>query len=1150
MDTISFKEKQKMFQKKAEKDTLKLKEENINNNTSNTIDRTKIKKIINNNEGNDSIKSNLILKLANDLENKQKIKKEKSLDKINSNDIKNDNKNEIKENVENKHRGSKDNIYKIKIQVEELLNKKEKIKNNDKKIKKNREESNSENNLEQIDNNIKNIEKSNIKKKQSIDINENKYIERYSNRLFNNNENIINKENIEDDNDNFSNKIDSNNEIIEIKKEKKDNSNILKNRENNIIHNNKKNLIKQKNLSDLDVDDFQDFKEEYYSDRKYDKTNIDKGKLFFKYRYLKNKYNQINETIQQLTTQNYKNKDNEKEKSINILNNKDNNDDNNNNIIIQKKYSNINQINNKFTLSNNVYLSYFIKNPSSQCLNIIDKDSELRHYHSIFLKKVENSILYFNLKNYEESYLYLYMNGIIKNLEEFGEFLLVGNGFDKFIIGEFLSKKEIPNDKKEVLKGFINAIKMNYEEISFLECFRFFMKRFYLPKDSNLILEIMNNFCLTYFESNKHNKEFVNIFKSYNNIYLLISTLLAVNTMFTRKDIKNINIIKKEEFISMNKDINSAFLMDLYEKLKRNPLIIEGENYNENVYRRMSTLIKENVSKNSRFNLSINNENDSLDENDTLNELIIIENDYKEKHKDSFNLTKNLYNFNEQDKEILIKITKFHKFVGNDLKHEREFLVYDNYTKLIWGKNVEVNKDKGNLHTLNINEINDVFNGVEHSDVIKKYLENYPKEIKEKNHFITIITNKREINLKSNSLQTALLWYKALKSLVLKVKNENIMKNSENYNKINTKFKLKLQELWKEFILPKWNIYGNYILKKLKKKKNPKKYLSNKKTIKDIIDEIAEDKILEFNDFFRFYRIGLPQFCRGTIWSILIGNPCNITETLYENYLNKIEKVDFKAFDIRYHEEEKNIFNCDFNINQMIIDVIKEKDNFKNVLIKLKIEQEQMMIKSYNILRVFYLIRNDLIYKKSILPIIYSFLIVKGEEYDSFCDIYNLICNSDIIKFYTDDKAFIKKSLDFFNSLVEKNLPKIYNHFKNLEISHDLFFIPWITELFSESFDFKLFLRIIDLYLIDGEYILYQAGLTILAIQEDDLLDLTINEILNLVKRLPDKYDINIFLKKMRSYDMIISEYSKLKNEDELGAQKLQLFQAIFNDDN
>ena len=1095
MDNKSFKEKQKLFQKKAETTSEK----------SNVIDR------------NESIKSGLILKLANDLENKQKSIRDKSSDKFNRSKTNrdNNNKNEIKENIEllNNQRYSKDNISKIKIEVEELLNKKEKEKN--------------KNNEKEINDNVQN----NIVKNKSFDINENKSI--------NNNENIEEEE----DNSNFSNRIGSDFQIIEMKKEKRD-TNISKSIKLNIDNNiaNNKYTFQKKNLSDLEVDDFKDFKEEYYIDRKYDKTNVDQGKLFFKYRYLKDKYNQINETIQKLTSQNYK-KDNKRQNSFNILNDNDN------------ANSNSNQANNKFTLSNNYHLSFFIKNPSSQCLNSIDKDSELRHYHSIFLKKTENSILYFNLKNYEESYLYLFMNGIIKNVEEFGEFLLVGNGFDKLIIGEFLAKKEIPNDKKEVLKGFIKAIKMNYEEISFLECFRFFLKRFYLPKDANLILEIMNTFCLTYFKNNKHNKEFVNIFKSSDNIYLLISTLLAINTMFTRKDIKKINIIKKEEFISMNKEIQKEFLIDLYDNLKKKPLVIEGENYNENVYKRMSALIKENMPKNSKINLIINNVNDSNDENenDSLNDLFMIENENKEKFKGSFNLTKNLYNFNDQDKEILIKIQKFYKFVGNDLKHEREFLVSENYTKLIWGKNIEANKekDKGNLHVLMINEISDVFNGVEHSLIIKKYLENYPKEIKEKNHYITIITNnKKEINLKSDSLKTALLWYKALKSLVIKVKNENIIKNSENNNEKNTKFKLKLQELWKEFILPKWNIYGNYILKKLQKRKYPKKYLSNNKTMKEIIDEIANDKILEFDDFFRFYRLGLPQFCRSTIWSILIGNPCCITEKLYENYLNKIEKIDFKLFDNKYHEEGNIIFNKEYNINQMITDVIKEKDNFKNELIKLKIDQEQIMIKSYNILRVFYLIRNDLIYKKSILPIIYSFLIVKGEEYDTFCDIYNLICNSDIIKFYTDDEAFIKKSLDFFNNLVEKNLPQIYNHFKNLEISHDLFFIPWMTEIFSNSLDFKLFLRIIDSYLIDGEYILYQTGLTILSIQEDDLLDLTINEILNLVKKLPDNYGVNDFLKKMKSYDMVISEYTKWKNEYELGTQKLQLFQAIFNDDN
>ena len=37
--------------------------------------------------------------------------------------------------------------------------------------------------------------------------------------------------------------------------------------------------------------------------------------------------------------------------------------------------------------------------------------------------------------------------------------------------------------------------------------------------------------------------------------------------MFTGKDIKNMNIIKKEEFKKMNKDINSNYLDDLYEEL-------------------------------------------------------------------------------------------------------------------------------------------------------------------------------------------------------------------------------------------------------------------------------------------------------------------------------------------------------------------------------------------------------------------------------------------------------------------------------------------------------------------------------------------------------------------------------------------------------
>ena len=940
-------------------------------------------------------------------------------------------------------------------------------------------------------------------------------------------------------------------------------------------------MNKNKTLEDLEIDNFKDFNEEDYLERKYDKSTIDKGKIFFKYRYLKNKYTQINETIKRLSTVNPKDikniSNNKRLSTVNTtgLTFSANNINNLNNL---KKRNSINPNDSKFKLSNNIHLSFFIQNPSAQCKNSIDKDSELRHYHSQFLQLTEKSILCFNLKKYDESYLYLYSNNIIKNLEEFGEFLLVVNGFDKSIIGDFLSNTNSPNDKREVLNGFVNAIKMNYEEIGFIECFRFFMKRLYLPKDANLILEIMNSFSENYFENNKNNENFINIYKNVSNIYLLISTLLALNTMFTRKDIKNKNMIKKDEFLSMNKDIQETELIKIYDQLEKKPFSIDNENYNENIYKRMSTLVKEKISsslskndlliKSKTLNMNMNNIKLGLDEE---NNYVINEEDSDEEYDEnniintdskgsvprpitraSFSLTKNLYSFTKQDQEILSKVQKFYKFVGNDLLHQREFLIYDNFTKLLWGKNVDENKVKGNLHFINITEIIDVFNGIEHSEIIKKYIKANPKELKEKNNYITIISTKRQINLKSDSLQTALLWYKALKSLVLKIKNQSLKRNSKSINEINTQFKLQIEELWKDFILPKWNIYGNYILTKLGKKNDEmqdKKILNNTKNIDTIIKDIGNDKNLEYSDFFLFYYLGLPSFCRGTIWRLLIGNPCGLTETLYESFSQQVEEENFNTFDVKYHEDINTIFNIEFNINQMITDIIKTKDLFLSELVKFKIDQEQIMKESYKILRVFFLMRNDIVYKKSIVSLIFVFLMVEENEYNVFCNVYNLICNSYILKFYIGDEDFIKKNTDFFSSLVKKYLPKIHEHFTNLEISHELYFIPWVTEIFSSSLSYKLLLRVLDLYLINGEYVIFQIGLCILSVQEDDLLDLTISEIFKLLKKLSSSYKEDYFLEKMKSYFSIKEDYNKWKNENDLGIQKLQLFQAIFNDD-
>ena len=140
-----------------------------------------------------------------------------------------------------------------------------------------------------------------------------------------------------------------------------------------------------------------------------------------------------------------------------------------------------------------------------------------------------------------------------KDVINFSELFL--SGFDKFLVGEFLAKQKFPNDQKEVLNTFIESINMKQNETKFIDCLRFLFSRLILPKDANLILEIMDKFSINFFDTNKKDLDFVDIFKSSDSVYLLVSTILALNTMFTRKDIKIKNVIKKEEFIKMKKII-------------------------------------------------------------------------------------------------------------------------------------------------------------------------------------------------------------------------------------------------------------------------------------------------------------------------------------------------------------------------------------------------------------------------------------------------------------------------------------------------------------------------------------------------------------------------------------------------------------------
>ena len=116
-----------------------------------------------------------------------------------------------------------------------------------------------------------------------------------------------------------------------------------------------------------------------------------------------------------------------------------------------------------------------------------------------------------------------------------------------------------------------------------------------------------------------------------------------------------------------------------------------------------------------------------------------------------------------------------------------------------------------------------------------------------------------------------------------------------------------------------------------------------------------------------------------------------------------------------------------------------------------------------------------------------------------------------------------------------------------MEITPELYLIPWLEEFFTKTFNLNILNHIFDLFLIDGEYILFQAGLSIIKLLEDELPNSTINEIFKSLKRVSNDITQINFMYIFQSFDKVKKDVSEWKSENEIAKQKLKLFTIIFS---
>jgi hypothetical protein len=110
------------------------------------------------------------------------------------------------------------------------------------------------------------------------------------------------------------------------------------------------------------------------------------------------------------------------------------------------------------------------------------------------------------------------------------------------------------------------------------------------------------------------------------------------------------------------------------------------------------------------------------------------------------------------------------------------------------------------------------------------------------------------------------------------------------------------------------------------------------------------------------------------------------------------------------------------------------------------------------------------------------------DEESAFWMIHALMNKYQMKGYYEKDFPELQRSFFKLLSLMKKHIPKVYEHFKNKCVHPSMYASQWFITIFSVNFKFDVLVRIFDVFLLEGEKVLYRFALSVLKINEDKLL--------------------------------------------------------------
>ena len=101
----------------------------------------------------------------------------------------------------------------------------------------------------------------------------------------------------------------------------------------------------------------------------------------------------------------------------------------------------------------------------------------------------------------------------------------------------------------------------------------------------------------------------------------------------------------------------------------------------------------------------------------------------------------------------------------------------------------------------------------------------------------------------------------------------------------------------------------------------------------------------------------------------------------------------------------------------------------------------------------------------------------------------SVICDTLLPGYYSTTMYGTLLDQRVFESLVEKTMPILHEHFLKTDIQLSVVSLPWFLSLFINSMPLDKAMRVLDVFFAEGIRVLFQVALGVLRVNGEDLLD-------------------------------------------------------------